>query len=522
MRARLMIVLMLMLAIPILGVGWLGISTYRNEQTLAKHRRDALLLDKLHDIDDTLAKLVTTYEQRLQDLLRKMKATPNAIRNQTQQERLSRQLFRLNDQGALVFPAGDDLSDEERAFLTRTRRIFQGGNIFRKPSETATGRPDCNWLVWHFDEGVQLIYWCAVDKGINGVELDPVVLAADLIAALPEGTPSPRKRTAPFRIRLLDVNDEILYQWGDYKPSENDVAVTSLKLSPPLTSFRLIYHAAPVPDGAFGRSAALGLTLGFSALLLAVVLLGVYFVRESSRDARAARDRMTFVNQVSHELKTPLTNLRMYAELLGEYLEEDDEKGQRYVNVIVQESERLSRLIANVLSFARHARGKLTIRKSDTVPDQIIQDTVERFRPVFEQAGIDIRLDLDAATPRAMDGDALAQIVANLLSNVEKYAVKGKWVSIESRLNNDQLTAVVEDAGEGIPVGKEEEIFKPFYRLSNRLTDRAAGTGIGLSISRELARRHGGDLRVVPTQKGAAFQIEITAPQSSSPKGDTA
>ena len=520
MRARLIIVLLLMLAIPMLGLGWLGLSTYRNEQTLERHRRDALLLDRLHDIDDRLSDLIAAYEQRLRRVLEEMDTAPAAIRNQVREERLSRQLFRLDAQGALTFPAGDDLSDEERAFIARTRRIFRGGNIFRKPDETRARRTDCDWLVWHFDEGVQLIYWCSAGDGINGVELDPVVLASDLIAALPEGAPSSRKRAAPFRIRLEDVNNEILYQWGEFRPPAKSIPVASLKLSPPLTSFRLAYHAPPVPDGTFGRSAALGLVLGFGALLLSVVLLGVYFVRESSRDARTARDRMTFVNQVSHELKTPLTNLRMYAELLAEYLEEEDEQAHRYVNVIVQESERLSRLIANVLSFARHARGKLTIRKSDAAPDRIIRDTVERFEPVFRQAGIDIDLDLDAEAPRALDGDALAQIVANLLSNVEKYAATGKWVRIESGLDADRLIVTVEDAGEGIPAGREEAIFEPFFRLSNRLTDRAAGTGIGLSISRELARRHGGELTVSRGSRGAAFRIVLLTEPSTS-KGDT-
>ncbi len=530
MRVRLIIVLFAMMIIPLIGLGLLGYNTYKNESELMKHRQEALLLDRLHDVDNTLIKIIEDYERQLSGGLKKLAQKDNsevsdAIRVEVQTNRLIRSIFQLDSKKRLVFPSGDDLSEEEQSFIDRNQRILIGGDVILPPLENEKNVDRCDWLVRHNDEGVQLIYRCASDGVITGAELDSTAVISDLIGALPltieekAETKYNRSENLDFRIRLLDVNDQVYYQWGHYEPNDSESPSAVLKLSIPLSSFRLAYFNRSVNVSQFGNTAALGAIMGFFALLIVLTGLGIYFVRESSRDARTAKERMTFVNQVSHELKTPLTNLRMYAELLEEYLTDDEEEGRRYVNVIVSESERLSRLIANVLSFAGHTRGKLRIRRTEAVPDKTINDTVERFMLGFAQAGISLESKIEANEVRFFDTDALSQILGNLLSNVEKYAVSGKWVGIESRLQGDTLIITVKDNGEGIPKGRDEEIFKPFVRLSNRLTDRASGAGIGLSIARELARLHGGDIKVLPSEKGACFAITINAPKPPE-KGD--
>ena len=516
MRPRLMIVLLVMLTLPLAGIGWLGFASVRDDEELAAHRRSALLQARLQDFGHTTSRQIDRYERYLGALLRKLSLLPEEIRDTVRKERLVRAMFLLDPEGRLVFPGGSDRSAEERAFLTKTERLFKSGAIAATPTDGAesTAVAPCTWFVWHLDQGLQLIYHCTRDDGrLVGAALDPVVVMSDLIAELPEthSTPDDRNPSSAYRIRLTDVDGEVLYQWGGYDPPADAPPEATRHLSAPLTSFQLGYFEPKARDAALGGS-LFGLVFGFSALVMTLMGLGIYFVRESSRDARVARERMTFVNQVSHELKTPLTNLRMYAELLDDYLEEYDEKGRRYVGVIVSESERLSRLIANVLSFARHTRGRLAVRRSDAVPDDIIKDTVMRFVPVFQQADIEVELDLGAEEVRSIDGDALAQIVANLLGNVEKYAAGGRWVGLRSRLDGKRLTVTVSDAGEGITDKDAKTIFEPFVRLSNKLTDQAAGTGIGLSISRELARHLGGDLTLVPSDEGAAFRLDIAAP----------
>ena len=244
--------------------------------------------------------------------------------------------------------------------------------------------------------------------------------------------------------------------------------------------------------------------------MVAALLAGLAFIfhRESSRELREASERVGFVNQVSHELRTPLTNIRLYAELLQRRLDDDDENGS-YLEIIVAESGRLSRLIGNVLSFARRDRGALTIYPVEGLVDDTLRSVVDQFRPSLEGKGIEISLDLAAARPFRFDPDAVEQVVGNLLSNVEKYAGGGKTVEIASRQSGMKTVVRVADHGPGIPAGREEAVFEPFVRLSDRLTEGVSGTGIGLAIARELARLHGGELRLLATEVGACFELEL-------------
>jgi signal transduction histidine kinase len=221
---------------------------------------------------------------------------------------------------------------------------------------------------------------------------------------------------------------------------------------------------------------------------------------------------MSFVNQVSHELKTPLTNIRMYAELLDDDLYDADERTRRHLGVIVEESQRLSRLIGNILTFARHQREKLTLRPAPKQLDEVVAAVIEQFRPALDEKGITVELDLAAPHPARLDADAIGQILGNLLSNVEKYAATGHLARVTTRQDGPRLTLTVADAGPGIPPRHRERVFEPFHRVSDALSDGVAGTGIGLGIARTLARLHGGDLVLCPSERGATFEASLHAP----------
>jgi signal transduction histidine kinase len=120
-----------------------------------------------------------------------------------------------------------------------------------------------------------------------------------------------------------------------------------------------------------------------------------------------------------------------------------------------------------------------------------------------------------------LDPDAVEQIVGNLLSNVEKYA-PGAPVTVTTALEGDRAILTVHDGGLGIPPGEREAVFAPFVRLSDRLTEGVAGTGIGLTIARTLARLHGGELRIVATDVGACFEATLAAPATADATEDTA
>lgn len=263
-------------------------------------------------------------------------------------------------------------------------------------------------------------------------------------------------------------------------------------------------------DG-FAQSALLPVYLAVGSGSILVLALGWLYHRESTRTIREAQRRVSFVNQVSHELKTPLTNIQLYAEMAASRAEQaEDGTAMRYLSVVGGETSRLSRLINNVLSYARHQRDRLSISPLHGAFDDVVARTVEHWRPLLESRQIAIECELDAAGERVFDPDAVAQILGNLLSNVEKYASQGKFVRVATDASPQGVRLVVEDRGPGIPPGDRERVFEAFERLRSDLTEGVTGTGIGLTISRELARLHGGSLDVDPDcRTGSRFVFLI-------------
>jgi signal transduction histidine kinase len=243
----------------------------------------------------------------------------------------------------------------------------------------------------------------------------------------------------------------------------------------------------------------------------AIALLALAFVlyREYRRDLNEAERRLTFVSQVSHELKTPLTNIRLYAELLEENLADEAEDERRYVGVLVGESRRLSRLIDNVLAFSRQRQERLRLHPAPGCIDDTIREVLEQFAPALGEAGIVVETSLDAAGTFRFDRDAVAQILGNLIGNVEKYAASGGWMRVSSETGDGVVRVRVEDRGPGIPPAHRGRIFRPFHRVDDSLTARSTGTGIGLSIARALARLHGGDLQLTDSSAGASFEFHL-------------
>lgn len=259
----------------------------------------------------------------------------------------------------------------------------------------------------------------------------------------------------------------------------------------------------------FARTALLPVSLAVGSGSVLVVALGWLFHRESTRAIREAQERVTFVNQVSHELKTPLTNIQLYAEMAADRAEKaDDQTAVRYLSVVGAETSRLSRLINNVLNLARKQRDRLSIQPREAVLDEVVGSAVEHWRALLESREIAIETELRAPDRIKFDTDAITQILGNLLSNVEKYAARGKLVRISTKLDDRDTRLAVEDRGPGIAPEKREVIFEAFERLRSDLTEGVSGTGIGLTISRELARLHGGTLEVdASCREGSRFVL---------------
>ncbi|GAA5483241.1 sensor histidine kinase [Haloferula sargassicola] len=248
-----------------------------------------------------------------------------------------------------------------------------------------------------------------------------------------------------------------------------------------------------------------------AALVVAVLLIGsgLWLFLAQRRALRLAAERVSFVNRVSHEFGTPLTNLSLNLDLARDALESDSGAARQRLGLVNEEIARLSRLVANVLTFSRRERQSLEVHPTRCIPDDVLRRVIDSFRPALARRGIELESKLDAAEPVMTDPDALEQIVGNLLSNVEKYAATGKHASLTSAWTADCLRILVCDRGPGIPPQLRQRVFEPFERIHTGTNEGSSGTGLGLTIARELAHRLGGGLKILETSAGTTFELRL-------------
>ena len=249
--------------------------------------------------------------------------------------------------------------------------------------------------------------------------------------------------------------------------------------------------------------------IGAGLLSMALMAAGVLLYRSQLVAMIEAKRRVSFVNRVSHELGTPLTNMTLDLELASRSLRAKPEAAGERLEKVREEVARLSRLVTNVLTYSRRERGQLESPRVTCRPDEVVTAVIAQFRPALERREIKIEWKPGETGERKLDADALSQIVWNLISNVEKYAASGKWLGVSTRLKNDQLVVEVRDRGEGISGKEQERIFEAFKRVHEAVTEGVSGTGLGLSISRDLARSMGGELNLIESSSGARFQLII-------------
>ncbi|MBI3039147.1 HAMP domain-containing histidine kinase [bacterium] len=519
MNKKLAATLLLLVLLPLGIMTWAGFLAVNEDYKRLELQVQSLLQSKLAEIDSRISRLLEERQRELRELPEFNSEFPyNWSRDALKLPTIS-QVFAQNSDGRLLFPIPQvALTEAEQAFLQRTQAIFDDKFLLRAKSEVSypvssslrqtshkSSSPSIEdgWHPWFWDTDIHLLYWRRTSNGgLIGAEISRIRLLADIIAMLPDTS-----RSDPIlssgSIILADANNRLIFRWGSSKTKG---------------IWCLQFNAEP---GFFSQQLVGGISFQiFSGLLtLAMTLVGLalFLYREHTRELREAEQRVNFVNQVSHELKTPLTNIRMYAELMEERLPEDDPENKRRLEIIILESRRLSRLINNVLTFSKHQKGKIHPKPRNGIPDQTILAVVESFRPALIGRDLSLKLDLNASSPMDFDPDILEQILGNLLSNVEKYAQTGKRMILRSAARENRLFIWVRDFGEGIPLDKLDVIFKPFARLSDRVHEGVSGTGIGLTIARELSRLHGGDLLLV-WSNGPLFE-DVEIPDSNHPMG---
>jgi two-component system phosphate regulon sensor histidine kinase PhoR len=258
------------------------------------------------------------------------------------------------------------------------------------------------------------------------------------------------------------------------------------------------------------------------ALSLAVVIAGLLIVALAAvRERRLGELKSDFVANVSHELKTPLSVVRMFGEMLASGRVDNEEKRQQYLQIINTESERLSELIDNLLDFARAERGRSSYAFAEADLSLVVSRTVQACRPrakgvelVFEPPDPPLELV-------RLDERAVSIAVANLIDNALKYAPEGRRVVIAIRSRGPAHEIAVTDEGPGIPVEERKRIFERFVRGKAAEETRARGSGIGLALVKHIAAAHGGRAWVEPASpQGSTFVFSIRAGRVSlSPNG---
>lgn len=576
------ILLVLFLLIPVCLVIWFAYRAQTNEQLAAQQQYQNLAHSQLELIDEKIAHYFQQLENTLIANRAQLKLEPSVeIKSAANKIRqfLKYSPYILNiyiadkDQKTLYPSLTQNLSEKERQFLSNIQVISNDQSLFHVQKEiegsfeedfkanskankvqkdtaqasnnrltaisqklspksrssqfqTKSMAQEHGWIAWYQERNLHYLFWFKdAQQRLYLLYLDRIRILSELIVLLPDNTLSsnPYNNSQYINsqynrtIQLSNANNELIYEWGKY-PAHNNKSI-DLMLSYPLSSWKLSWYAKNLSENSFQQRWALLIIALFASLLMLVLML--IFYREYNREIRQAQQRVNFVSQVSHELKTPLTNIRMYAELLETKITsqqlpdqlpdktEGQSKAQHFLRVIINESQRLSRLIENVLNFTKVQKETFKVNKTKNIIDDCIDNVLLSFAPVFKQKQISIQFNRNAAEAAFFDSQLLEQILNNLLSNVEKYAAQGRKVAINSYQTDNKITIEVRDYGPGIATREQEKIFKPFYRSSEKITEGVSGTGIGLTISQQLANLHGGSLSYKNVPAGACFVIQL-------------
>jgi signal transduction histidine kinase len=249
----------------------------------------------------------------------------------------------------------------------------------------------------------------------------------------------------------------------------------------------------------------LPLLAGLLALTIGLITVALVQLR---REHELARVRSDFVSGVSHELRTPLAQIRMFTEtlLLGRVRSEAE--GRRSLEIVARETQRLTQLVENVLFFSRAERTAPRLVPEATGVDELVREVIESFEPIARAREARVSATLAPAIVARVDPGAVRQVLLNLLDNAVKYGPPGQSVHVGLEAIGDEVCLSVTDEGPGIPEQDVERVWEPFCRLARPESSPVGGTGIGLTIVRQLVELHGGRVSVGPgITRGARFLV---------------
>jgi len=246
-------------------------------------------------------------------------------------------------------------------------------------------------------------------------------------------------------------------------------------------------------------------------LLIFGMFLGIFLVfRDMSREKKIGQLRSDFVSNVTHELKTPLTSIRMFAEtmLLGRIKKKKEQ--QEYLSIIVDESERLTRLINNVLDFSKIEKNKKEYQFEFINLSDVVQSAVNSMTYWLKEQRFKIEVKIESGIKTKADGDAIEQAVLNLLCNAMKYSFKQKEIILDAWTENQSINIQVRDKGMGIAEAQKKRIFDKYYRAHSDHQGDKGGAGLGLTVIKHIVEAHQGKIKVESkVNRGSTFTIVL-------------
>ena len=223
-------------------------------------------------------------------------------------------------------------------------------------------------------------------------------------------------------------------------------------------------------------------------------LWGILAVLQDVTRERKLEDlRREFVGDVSHELRTPLTYLQGYTEALLDGMEQNQEERNKYLNIILEETLRLRRLVDELLDLSNMEAGHLDIKKNNVSIKYIVEKISKKVRPICQNKNIELVVHIQEEIPLIVaDEDRIEQVLINLVDNAIRYSPGGSKVIIKARPSEDGVIVSVKDSGPGIPQEELPFIWERFYKVDKSRERKKSGTGLGLAIVKKIIELHSG------------------------------
>lgn len=269
-----------------------------------------------------------------------------------------------------------------------------------------------------------------------------------------------------------------------------------------------------------GYKQRIGAIFFFLIILIAGIVLTV---RAAIRELRLAQMKSAFVSNVSHELKTPLSLISLFAEILELGKVKTEDKKQEYYRIIREEARRLNKLIENVLDFSKIEDGRKIYNFAESDISEVVENVIFDYQYQIKNSGFELQKTIESNLPDvSIDRDAIAQAVLNLLDNAIKYSTGVKKISVSVKTHKSRVLIEIADCGLGIPRKELKKIFEKFYRVGNDLVHNVKGSGLGLALVKHIVEAHKGKITVKSeVGKGSIFTIYIPFKPNAAKKAQT-